>query len=73
MRGLVGKLPSSVDRRKLLIEVGERVRVKTGMFNGMEGEIREIDIDKGTIKVVVTIFGRPVEAELEHWNVEPTS
>lgn len=53
--------------------IGDRVKVKTGMFNGMEGEIKTLDHEKGTIHVEVTIFGRGVDAELEHWNVEPAS
>ena len=60
-------------REDIPYSVGDQVKVKTGMFNGMEGEIQNIDYEKGTIHVVVSIFGRPVDAELEHWNVEPAS
>lgn len=64
---------AKVQKDNIPYSTGDRVKVKTGMFNGMEGEITDIDYEKGTIHVEVTIFGRGVDAELEHWNVEPVS
>lgn len=50
--------------------VGDSVKVKSGMFDGMEGDVVEIDPEKGMVSVQLTIFGRPVKTDLEHWNVE---
>ncbi len=50
---------------------GDRVKVKEGVFNGMEGEVKEILEAKGLVRVEVTIFGRPVPVELEYWQVDP--
>jgi transcription termination/antitermination protein NusG len=49
---------------------GDRVRVKDGMFAGMEGEVKELMEAKNQVKVELTIFGRPVPVELDYWQVE---
>jgi len=51
-------------------EKGDRVRVKDGMFAGMEGEVKDIVEAKNALKVELTIFGRAVPVELEYWQVE---
>lgn len=49
---------------------GDKVKVKDGTFSGMEGEVKELLEAKGAVRVVLTIFGRPVDVELEYWQVE---
>ncbi len=49
---------------------GARVRVRDGIFSGMEGEIKDILEQKGVIRVELMIFGRPTSVELEYWQVE---
>lgn len=49
---------------------GDRVRVRDGTFAGMEGEVKELLEAKGSVRVELTIFGRPVPVELEYWQVE---
>ena len=51
---------------------GDKVKVKDGTFAGMEGEVKEILEAKGSVRVELTIFGRPVPVELEYWQVEFT-
>ena len=36
----------------------------------MEGEVKELLEAKGSVRVELTIFGRPVPVELEYWQVE---
>lgn len=55
---------------KVEFEVGENVRVKEGSFANFNGSIEEINPDKGKLRVMVTIFGRPTPVELEYWQVE---
>ena len=43
---------------------------KAGAFDGFDGTVDDVNPDKGTIKVTVTIFGRPTPVELEYWEVE---
>jgi len=49
---------------------GEAVRIKEGPFENFEGTVEEVSAAKGTVKVIVTIFGRPTPVELEYWQVE---
>jgi transcription termination/antitermination protein NusG len=49
---------------------GDRVKVKDGMFAGMEGVVKTLLEAKGAITVELTIFGRPVPVELEYWQVD---
>ena len=55
---------------KAPFSIGDRVRVRDGTFQGMEGETKEVMDTVGKVKVELTIFGRPVPVELEYWQVE---
>ncbi len=48
----------------------DRVKVTDGTFAGMEGEVKELHDQKGSVSVELTIFGRPVQVEFEYWQVE---
>ena len=49
---------------------GDRVKVREGPFENFEGVVDEINTQKGTVKVIVTIFGRATPIEIEYWQVE---
>src|SRR5262249_44103223 len=53
------------------VDRGDRVKVKDGIFAGMEGEVKEILEAKSQVRVELVIFGRPVPHDLEYWQVEP--
>jgi len=55
---------------KVNFSAGEIVKILDGPFLNLTGEIEEIDPDKGTLKVSVSIFGRFTPVELEFWQVE---
>lgn len=52
------------------ISVGEAVKVKEGPFESFEGHVHSLDDHTGKVKVMIEIFGRSTEVELEHWQVE---
>ncbi len=52
------------------LDVGDRVRVVDGIFNGMEGSVKQILESVGRVQVEVTIFGRPTAVDLEYYQVE---
>jgi len=52
------------------LDVGTRVRVVDGTFNGMEGNVKQILDAVGKVQVELTIFGRPVAVDLEYYQVE---
>jgi transcriptional antiterminator NusG len=49
---------------------GDAVKIKEGPFENFEGSVDQVLPDKGLIRVIVTIFGRPTPVELEYWQVE---
>ena len=51
------------------LEVGEKVIIKNGSFEGQEAEISEIDYEHGRVKVMVEVFGRMTPVELEYHEV----
>ena len=55
---------------KIDFSKGEHIKVKDGMFAGMEGEVSEILEAKGLVRVMLKIFGRDVPVELEYWQIE---
>ncbi len=55
---------------KIGLEVRQPVRVVDGPFKNFEGTIEEINAEKGTLKVLVSMFGRETPVELEFYQVE---
>jgi transcription termination/antitermination protein NusG len=51
-------------------KTGDKVKVTEGPFVNFEGTVDEIIADKGTVKIIATIFGRPTTLELEYWQIE---
>src|SRR3954464_14016775 len=49
---------------------GDKIKVTDGAFINFEGEVDEIMPDKGMVRIVTTIFGRPTPLELEYWQIE---
>lgn len=65
-----GQETEGVVSTKSKFDKGDKVKVKDGTFAGMEGEVKEVLEAKGTLRVELTIFGRPVAVELEYWQVD---
>jgi len=57
-------------RPKVLFELGENVRVIDGPFTNFTGVIKEVNPERGKLKVMVSIFGRSTPVELEFLQVE---
>ncbi len=55
---------------KVLFDKGEPIRVKEGPFTNFNGVIEETNLEKGKVKVIISIFGRSTPVELETWQIE---
>jgi len=52
------------------LDIGERVKIKSGPFEGFAGTVKEVKPDKKEITVMVTIFGRETPVVLNVSEVE---
>ncbi|NIA16138.1 MAG: transcription termination/antitermination factor NusG [Nitrospiraceae bacterium] len=55
---------------KVKFEAGERVKIIDGPFSNFMGNIDEINLERGRLKVMVEIFERLTSVEVEFWQVE---
>ena len=55
---------------KLVFERGETVRITEGPFTNFSGKVDEINPERNTLRVMVTIFGRSTPVELDFEQVE---
>lgn len=55
---------------KLKFDRGENVKITDGPFKDFTGVVDEINDDRSTLRVMVTIFGRSTPVELDFYQVE---
>lgn len=70
---MLGKVDDSSDSGESLIEpyiVGETIKIIDGPFSEFVGDIEEVNEEKKKLKVIVKIFGRGTEVELNFMQVE---
>jgi transcriptional antiterminator NusG len=71
---ILGLRPETIDQRapttRIRFSKGDLVKIREGSFAGMEGEVAEILEQKGTVRVMLKIFGRDVPVEVESWQLE---
>ncbi len=73
---MLGKIDESQEGGEAMVEpfiVGETVKIIDGPFNEFVGDIQEVNEEKKKLKVVVKIFGRGTEVELNFMQVEKQS
>jgi transcriptional antiterminator NusG len=73
---LLGKVDESTEAGETLSEpflIGETVKIIDGPFAEFIGDIQEVNEEKKKLKVIVKIFGRGTEVELNFMQVEKIS
>jgi transcriptional antiterminator NusG len=55
---------------KIDVEIDDRVKIVDGPFKDFDGKISEIDMEKGRVKVLITIFGRETPVELDFLQIK---
>lgn len=70
---MLGKVDESQEIGESILEpfiVGETVKIIDGPLNDFVGDIKEVNDEKKKLKVIVKIFGRGTEVELNFMQVE---
>jgi len=52
------------------LEIGETVMITDGPFKELEGKVSEVDMERGKIKVLVSMFGRETPVELDFLQIK---
>jgi transcriptional antiterminator NusG len=76
VKRLLIKVDTSVETGESLAEpfiVGEEVKVVEGLFQDFVGFVQEVNEDKKKLKVIIKVFGRGTEVELNFMQVEKQS
>lgn len=70
---MLGKADESDEGDEIMIEPyleGETIKIVDGPFSNFVGDIKEVNEEKKKLKVIVKIFGRGTEVELNFMQVE---
>jgi len=69
---ILSQVRDSVEKPKpkYTFEKGDQVRINEGPFTSFNGVVDEVNLDRNTLKVMVTIFGRSTPVELDFLQVE---
>lgn len=65
-------LKMGIERRnpEINVEVGDEVKVVSGPFENFMGIVKDLNHEKSTLKVMISMFGRETSVELEYTQIE---
>ena len=67
---LEAEKPEEAPSIKVEFQKGDQIKIREGAFENFEGTVDSIEPERGIVKVIVTIFGRPTPLDIEYWQVE---
>ena len=67
---ILRQMNAAAPRINVGFKVGDAVRVTDGPFVDFVGQVDEINLDKGKVRVMVSMFGRETPVELDFLQVE---
>lgn len=68
--GIMERMEAEAPKIKVSFEAGEKVRIIDGPFDGFIGVVDNIDMERATVHVMVSFFGRETPVELDFLQVE---
>ncbi len=70
VRRILGQMRVEEPKIKVGFEMGESVRIVDGPFQDFVGQVDDLNLEKGKVKVLVSFFGRETPVELDFLQVE---
>ena len=70
VEGLMKRMGVEEPKYKIDVALGDRVKITDGPFKDFDGKVSEIDMERGRIKVLITIFGRETPVELDFLQIK---
>jgi len=67
---IMERMEAEAPKIKVSFEAGEKVRIIDGPFDGFIGMVDNIDMERATVHVMVSFFGRETPVELDFLQVE---
>ena len=67
---LEAERPEEAPSIRVEFEKGDMIKIREGAFENFEGTVDSIDSERGVVRVIVTIFGRPTPLDIEYWQIE---
>jgi transcriptional antiterminator NusG len=68
--GIMERMEAEAPKIKVTFEPGEKVRIIDGPFDGFIGVVDTIDMERASVHVMVSFFGRETPVELDFLQVE---
>ena len=66
---LLKRMGDEEPKYKIDVKEGDSVKIMDGPFKDFEGKISEVNDAKGTVKVLVNVFGRETPVELDYLQI----
>ncbi len=63
-------LTEKSEEYKTDMQVGDYITVKNGPFEGSEGKIIELNVNKGVVKIMINLLGRDTPVEIEFASIK---
>jgi transcriptional antiterminator NusG len=67
---IMERMEAEAPKIKVSFDTGEKVRIVDGPFDGFIGVVDNIDMERATVHVMVSFFGRETPVELDFLQVE---
>lgn len=64
--GIADEVEEVAPREEIPFLVGQAVAITEGPFTDFNGTVEEVMTDKGKVRVMVSLFGRPTSVELDY-------
>ena len=67
---IMSRIEASQPRVQVDFRPGDKVRITEGAFADFHGTVEEIDLERGKVRILVSIFGRETPVEVDFLQVE---